>query len=424
MPETAVALAANPLISLHYTYGMLLGKDDFVTEQAYHRGKAWLHNAWLHREGVVWGLGVEAVLERDEIVVHAGFALAPNGEEMIVASDACVNVPAWLEKHRTDPGLVIATDPDSPGAEIFEAHIVLAPAACLARPVPSIAETCGDTSGAPGVAYSRVMETVEIALVPGPAPARTAAPYHRLRLLFGLDEPQLDPADQEVLTARSQIAALPAAERPTAFLDAFRRFAALDAAGLGAFQDPSTGEASLFPAAPGTGIVLASITGVTVLNGSMTAATVDFTGRASLVATQAIQELLCGPSTADGASGAGPQVLPESVAIVNDNTIQFTLDSDAAPLTVSTLAISVSAIAGGGWELLTVAPFYDPATRIATLTVNPPMAADALVRLRILGTGPAPLVGVNGVPFAGSSLAPSGSAVDGSDFVWMQKRGA
>src|SRR5262245_32994373 len=49
----------SPHLGMHYHFGMLLGVDDFETEQAYHRGKARLHNAWLHRDGAVWGFEIK-----------------------------------------------------------------------------------------------------------------------------------------------------------------------------------------------------------------------------------------------------------------------------------------------------------------------------------------------------------------------------
>ena len=51
-------LPASPFTALQYHFGMLLGVDDLETAQAYPRGKIRLHNAWLHREGVVWGFNV------------------------------------------------------------------------------------------------------------------------------------------------------------------------------------------------------------------------------------------------------------------------------------------------------------------------------------------------------------------------------
>jgi len=45
-------LPADPFTALQFHFGMLLGVDDLETLAANPRGKTWLHNAWLHREGV------------------------------------------------------------------------------------------------------------------------------------------------------------------------------------------------------------------------------------------------------------------------------------------------------------------------------------------------------------------------------------
>ena len=50
-------IADDPYTALHFHFGMLLGVDDFETEQAYHRAKHCLHQAWMHGPGVVWGRG-------------------------------------------------------------------------------------------------------------------------------------------------------------------------------------------------------------------------------------------------------------------------------------------------------------------------------------------------------------------------------
>src|ERR1700686_3193694 len=72
----------NPFSALRYQFGMLLGVDDFETEQAYHRGKMRLHNSWLHGHGVVWGLGVSSDLPSGEIRVERGLALDAAGHEL------------------------------------------------------------------------------------------------------------------------------------------------------------------------------------------------------------------------------------------------------------------------------------------------------------------------------------------------------
>ncbi|MCX6598065.1 MAG: hypothetical protein NTV70_17045 [Acidobacteria bacterium] len=434
MAEKQIIPDINPFLSLNYEYGMLLGREDFVTEQGYHRGKTWLHNAWLHREGVVWGLGVTVAVDRDEIVVSPGLALAPAGQELYVGHDVCVNVPAWLEKHRGEASLVITADPAEPGTEIFDAHITLAPAACLSRAVPSIAETCGDAGSAAGVAYSRVSETVEIRLVPGRAPKPLAPPYQRLRRLFSLEPPAmtgdggpLTPADQAVMAARNAILALPAAQRPAAWLKAFQEFAALDAIDLRPWSDPATGESSLRPSPELQPIVLAELLGLRVARPSsganLTKGSVDYKLRPTHVATRTIEELLNGPATATAPAAAGPQVVDASVTIADDSTLvlQFTTDIQDKTLSLDSIALTVL---NGPWVANLKAVAYDAAARQAKITTNTPLAAKAIVRLIVRGTGPAPVMGVNGFPLAGAQSAPRGTAHDGSDFVFIIRRGA
>src|SRR6266550_6444194 len=190
MPDLATNLATDnggsellplsPFSSLNYHFGMLLGVDDFETEQAYHRAKMWLHNAWLHREGVVWGFGVTVDDDRGEIRVKPGLALDAAGHELHLDAEYCINVGEWFDKHEKDPDFNLV--PNS-----FEARVVLCFRACLNRQVPALMEPCDN--GGTGTAYSRVRETLEILLLPNRAPKRVY-PYHRLRLMFGLAEPE------------------------------------------------------------------------------------------------------------------------------------------------------------------------------------------------------------------------------------------
>jgi hypothetical protein len=170
----------SPFYSINYHFGMLLGVADFETEQAYHRGKMRLHNAWLHREGVAWGLGVSSDIASQEIRVSPGLAIDAAGRELFLEREACLSVPAWFDVHRNDPGFVVNEN----GTQLtFDAHVILRFKACLSRQVPALVEPCEGASTA--TAYSRVFETVEIFLVPGLSPPRSD-PYHRLRLFFGL----------------------------------------------------------------------------------------------------------------------------------------------------------------------------------------------------------------------------------------------
>ena len=163
-------LPANPFTALQYHFGMLLGVDDLETAQAYPRGKIRLHNAWLHREGVVWGLDV-AFNTRRELIVKPGLALDAAGHELHLDATACVDLGKWYEKHKDDEGFTF--DDDGAGGKCFDAHVVARFRACLARPVPAIADPCAGSEL--DTAFSRVSETIELLLRPGKAPAQATS---------------------------------------------------------------------------------------------------------------------------------------------------------------------------------------------------------------------------------------------------------
>jgi hypothetical protein len=287
-------LPLSPFYALRYHFGMLLGVDDFETEQAYHRAKMRLHNAWLHRAGVVWGFDVRLNQNAGEIRVTPGLALDPAGHELHLEADACVNVGQWFDKHREDPDFP-DVDPDNP---IFDAHVVIRFKACLTRQVPALMEPC--SNGGAGTAYSRVFETVEILLRPNLAP-QPVYPYHRLRLLFGLDEPRMKEgevvdADQAVLDALADIQGLPAGQQAAACLKAFHRFSALDVIDLKPATSEDGARSLLFPGRDDDPVTLANIAGVELTRQNnawlLSGGTVDTSVRPSHVATSTLQDLL------------------------------------------------------------------------------------------------------------------------------------
>lgn len=322
--STAVLPPASPFLTLNAHFGMLLGVPELELLSAYPRGKSRLHNAWLHGFGVVWGYGVrvgpkpgdaEDETPAQELRVEPGLALAPAGQELYLERAACLDLGAWFAKHadevRQDPSFQ-----EADGVVTFDAHVTLGPRACLTRPVPAISEPCSDNAG--GTAFSRVSEQVQLELLPGraPAPEPPPRPYHRLRVLFALEDPVL-PDDQEVVDARDAVLALPAEDQPREYLAWLRVFAALDTADLAPHSD-AAGARSLFPAADGDAIVLADVIGVSLRDQDGTfvleppAPEVDITVRPSLVATSTIQELLCGPLLAAAAPPAKRAAQPAS----------------------------------------------------------------------------------------------------------------
>ena len=115
--STGVPLPNDPFVALHPHYGMLLGVADFQADQAYHRGKMRLHNAWAHGWGVLWGLGVSVDASKGEVAVAPGLALDGRGRELHNDGAMCLNVARWFEAHRNDAGFVFT---DTAGVITFE----------------------------------------------------------------------------------------------------------------------------------------------------------------------------------------------------------------------------------------------------------------------------------------------------------------
>lgn len=418
----------NPFFALRYQYGMLLGVDDFETEQAYHRGKTRLHNAWLHREGVVWGLDVQLDTARNEIKVTPGLALDAAGRELHLDATACVDITQWYALHKNDPGFTSTT---TAGGEIeFDVRVVIGFQACLTRQVPAMLDPC-QSSGPNGVAYSRVSETVKLSLVPLAPAVAAKKPYWRLRLLFWIDPIPAGAGtptagEQEVLDARNSILTLPIGKQPAAYLAAFRKFAARDEIELQPAQGPAGTGLLLFPAGDDTVVTLAELRGITLTDTggtlALSAGTVDVAVRPTLVATGIIEELLCGPVLLGGQpapASVGPLVTPASVsASAGSNIVKFTTDSALQPSSVAAAAFSVTFLDGAGaspWQDLGPAATWDAPSKTVTLTLTAAPAA-GLLRLIAKGTGPSPLVGANSIALGGTS-----SSADGQDFVWMKE---
>ena len=80
-----------------YYAGRLLTAQDLQLEQDYIRRRLRRHNRELHGVGIVRGLQVsvrpQAGGTGDQVVVQPGFAIAPDGEEIEVRSEASANLP-------------------------------------------------------------------------------------------------------------------------------------------------------------------------------------------------------------------------------------------------------------------------------------------------------------------------------------------
>ena len=422
-------LSLSPYSALSYHFGMLLGVDDFETEQAYHRAKHRLHNAWLHREGVVWGFGVSINEDHGEVRVAPGLALDAAGRELHLEAEACLNVGKWFEKNQNDPNLQVeATDAET---KILKTHVVIRFKACLTRQVPALMEPCNNAGT--GTAYSRVFETIEILMLPGPAPVKQP-PYHLLRLLFGLEDAKADedgnvmPDDKDVLDALAAIHALPEADRPAALMTAFHRFAALDEIDLKPAKSEDDARMLLFPGRDDEAVVLAELSDLVLKkdNGDwvLTGGAVDNSVRPSHVATTTIQDLLCGPLFAAAAAAeadTGPRIDHDSIIFLTDKSIQFNVDKELQEASVQTVAFSVSTFdAVQGWQVIKVDSASYSGVETKTIDLSLETALSGLVRLIVFGTGPTPLLGADMAPLAGALGGPKGTPHNGNDFVDMR----
>lgn len=295
--QRSVPLPGNPYVALHPHYGMLLGVGDFEAEQAYHRGKMRLHNAWAHGWGVLWGLGVAVDAAQGEVAVAPGLALDGRGRELHVDLAQCLHVGRWFDAHRDDAGFAFA---DTDGVIGFDAHVRIRHHACLSAPVPAMADDCGNEGT--GVGYARVFETAVLELMPGRAPPH-AHRHHLLRVLAGLDAPRTDeggtvlPPDQAALDARAAIAAAAPADRIAQAARALHAIAVADgiAEVPASPADPDDIDGHLFPAAGPETLALADLVGVTLTpqddGWSLTVAGVDPLVRHVLLPSATLQAL-------------------------------------------------------------------------------------------------------------------------------------
>jgi hypothetical protein len=414
-----IGVAVNPFLSNHYHFGMLLGVDDLEADQGYHRGKTWLHNAWLHGQGTVWGLAVSLRAERREIVVAPGLALTRAGREVYLDRENCVDIGRWLDELAPDT-LVITVDGDQ---RRFVVHIVASPRQCLDRPVPSIAEPCAGASTE--TAYSRSMEIARLEIRPG-APDPVPVDRPALRAFLGLTP--VDDADlaTAVADAYTDIAAQPVDEQGAATVRWLNRFAVQDAL-VRAPSEPG----AIFPGPDDEGVLLATVSVTLTGNGDAAVMVVDDANpsrvdqrdRPVLVPSSVLQDLAAA-ATSPGSPvpptppEEGPRADPDSATMTADK-VRFTLDTALDPLTVTPAAFTVTTAGAGGWTAVgvTMAATENGNTTVvltldATITGQP-------VRVIGAGTGPNPLLGADGRPVAGVLGGPPASVHDGHDIVLM-----
>jgi hypothetical protein len=411
-------LPVNPYEALRVSYGMLLGADDFRAMIGNPRGKQMLHSAWLHGSGVVWGFDVclDALILR----VSPGLAVDGLGRELASETTQCLDLREWL-KANDHPG-------NQDGCERRTVHAcVVAEFSCqLSRPVPTLANPCDITRQHDD--FSRVLENASISLRPGDCAARTR-PYHRVRVLFGLDEvgPD-DPSGHEAMEARDAVGRASAGERTGLLLQQLRRLAALDCTELRPATEPGVTDLTYFPVIePDAAVPLACVTlDLRDADGCTTIEDVraDAICRTAVLPTVTIQELACALAAAGIGAAAvpdagGPRVLADGADWSPDERRCYVPVTAALNPGSVRRAVRITSLSQRGWvdeDIDTVRYQADTQAIVIELADRP---VNPLVRVIVRGTGSTPVYGEDpAVPLAGLwGEGPPGTARDGHDAV-------
>ncbi|GAA6184699.1 hypothetical protein [Aliiglaciecola sp. NS0011-25] len=446
-------LPVDPFRSLYVHFGMLLGVDDFQTLDAYHRGKMWYHNAWLHGQGVVWGLDVslpqadsedsEQTRFLGEVKVTSGLAMDAAGRELLLEQAACLNLAAWYQANQDEVALqqVVTVDEES-GDVIFDAHVTLEFHGCLSRQVPALSESCDASSTS--TAYSRVVETVKVYLSPGGYQQSASTDYYRLNLLFGLVEAREDDdgiileSDADVLQAKAQILAAEPSDKAALCQHWFNHFAVLDGIDIRPQSSVGSSQFGSFPQPPPCKVLLANLHGLRLHKNEqgwqLIEGEVDPFVRPYILPTTTIQDLLCGSchptqesvaniSATPEDDAGGPRIDSQSVAMQDSEFINMTVvGSPLMKASVDVKGISVTAFdTRDGWVNCDIkrVSYQSTENRLQIELRDAP--AGVLVRLIVKGTGETPILGRNRIPLAGGIDSPAGSAYQGNDFIYMFK---
>lgn len=419
-------LSVNPFTALRVAYGMLLGEDDFHVLMGNPRGKQMMHSAWLHGSGVVWGYDV-LVDGVWSLKVAPGLALDGLGRELLNEATACLDVRELVkEAGRPDDG---RRDDDDCTTWTVEACLVAEFDSCLSAAVPTLADPCDVTRKHDD--YSRVVERVLLRLREGCCP-RPCTPYHRVRVLLGLDHVgSPDPAGHEAAEARAEVATSPGPERAHALLGHFRRLAALDEIDLRPAREPGDCYPTLFPVPEDDAAVVLACVEIDVRDRDgcleIGEVRVDRLVRRALLPTASIQELVCGLAPGligdEGTADAGgPRVIGDRVELSADGlrlVLPVTADLSEGSVARSVGLTSLTADKAGGWV---VEDIYDTRYDAAEQAIVVQLAdrpVNSLIRVVVRGTGPRPVMGASpAVPLAGLVGGPPGTRHDGHDAVW------
>lgn len=159
--ETAMAdiHKLDPAKRVNYSFGLVLGVDEFLQEQTHLLEKFRRHDRMLHGFGTVCGLKVTVPADVDppEARVAAGLAVSPGGFEICVPSVMCAKLNDWLKANRTALVARFGSFPTT-----ITTCVVLCYRECATDIVPIPGEPCRSDDDA--MAPSRIAESFELKL--------------------------------------------------------------------------------------------------------------------------------------------------------------------------------------------------------------------------------------------------------------------
>lgn len=156
----------DPTQHVNYTFGMVLGVDDFKQEYAYLSGR----DQWLTRDllgyGTVYGLKVTVEpIEKGEdagsnqVVVTPGVAVNPRGQMIRLPTEHCADLKKWLALEETQKAFYEHAGP-SPTNVVLQ--VLLRYNDCLTAKVPISGKPCRTQDDA--MADSRVVDNFALEL--------------------------------------------------------------------------------------------------------------------------------------------------------------------------------------------------------------------------------------------------------------------
>ncbi|WP_405868135.1 hypothetical protein OG407_49745 [Streptomyces sp. NBC_01515] len=165
--EPCVSLSTGTLSPdqrVNYSYGMVLGLDEFLQEQLYLQEKDYRLRRTLHGFGTSYGLNVTVARPADStidftVAVSPGAGIDQWGREFVLREAQCIRLLPWvLAQEQAQPGIVTA---HGDGCGDVPVYVVASYATCLDALVPLPGQTCGgDQSQVP----SRIRDSWNIEL--------------------------------------------------------------------------------------------------------------------------------------------------------------------------------------------------------------------------------------------------------------------